>query len=115
MTAVPDPGYRFVAWTTPDDVIDNPLVHTVVGDQTLPPAWTRCLQTGRVRATYDSARARRCGKWQLVFSTDLTPGGVDLRGWRITDNDSKIALDEGSLIFADHPALARVGQTPPSI
>jgi len=36
------------------------------------------------------------------------PGGVDLRGWRVTDNDTKTATDEGSLIFADHPAFARV-------
>jgi hypothetical protein len=38
----------------------------------------------------------------------MRPGGVDLRGWRVTDNDTKRATDEGSLVFADHPALARV-------
>ena len=38
----------------------------------------------------------------------MRPGGVDLRGWRITDNDFKSATDEGSLIFAADPALARV-------
>jgi hypothetical protein len=36
------------------------------------------------------------------------PDGVDLRGWRVTDNDAKMATDEGSLIFADDPALAHV-------
>jgi hypothetical protein len=35
-------------------------------------------------------------------------GGVDLRGWRVTDNDTKTATDEGSLVLSDHPALARV-------
>jgi hypothetical protein len=32
----------------------------------------------------------------------------DLRGWRLTDNDSLTATDEGSLFFPDHPALADV-------
>ena len=35
-------------------------------------------------------------------------GGVDLRGWRVTDNDYKTATDEGSLVFGTDPALARV-------
>ncbi len=33
------------------------------------------------------------------------PGGVDLRGWRITDNDSIISTDEGSLVLSDDPLL----------
>jgi hypothetical protein len=45
------------------------------------------------------------GDWiELLARRD----GVDLRGWRITDNDTKVATDEGSLILADHPALASV-------
>ena len=32
--------------------------------------------------------------------------GVDLRGWRLTDNDTKTAIDEGSFILPDHPGLA---------
>ena len=40
----------------------------------------------------------------------MRPGGVDLRGWRVTDNDTKTATDEGSLIFTEHPAFARVPQ-----
>jgi hypothetical protein len=36
------------------------------------------------------------------------PGGVDLRGWRVTDNDTKMATDEGSLIFGDVPSFASV-------
>jgi hypothetical protein len=38
----------------------------------------------------------------------LRDGGVDLRGWRITDNDSIQATDEGSLIFMDDPLLANL-------
>jgi hypothetical protein len=36
------------------------------------------------------------------------PGGVDLRGWRVTDNDTKTVTDEGSLVFTGNPAFARV-------
>ena len=36
------------------------------------------------------------------------PGGIDLRGWRVTDNDTKTATDEGSLVFSDSPVFARV-------
>ena len=32
--------------------------------------------------------------------------GLDLRGWRLTDNDTLSAADEGSLIFSDDPLLA---------
>jgi hypothetical protein len=32
----------------------------------------------------------------------------DLRGWRITDNDSLSATDEGVLIFGTHPALTHI-------
>jgi hypothetical protein len=36
--------------------------------------------------------------------------GLDLRGWRITDNDSVTASDEGSLIFQDDPMLADIAE-----
>jgi hypothetical protein len=36
------------------------------------------------------------------------PEGVDLRGWRITDNDTKSASDEGSLVFPRQAAFADV-------
>ncbi len=35
---------------------------------------------------------------------------LDLRGWRLTDNNRKEATDEGSLIFPDLPALADLPQ-----
>jgi hypothetical protein len=34
--------------------------------------------------------------------------GVDLRGWRVTDNDTKAADDEGSLYFTDDDAFSYV-------
>lgn len=36
------------------------------------------------------------------------PATVDLRGWRLTDNDTKAGGDEGSLIFPDLDAFAAV-------
>jgi hypothetical protein len=45
------------------------------------------------------------GDWFEVFTLRE---GMDLRGWRITDNDTKVATDEGSLILADHRSLADV-------
>lgn len=38
----------------------------------------------------------------------IQDGGVDMRGWRLTDNDMLVATDEGSLIFSDHAALADI-------
>ena len=35
-------------------------------------------------------------------------GPADLRGWRLTDNDTKTGTDEGSIIFSDLPAFAAV-------
>lgn len=35
-------------------------------------------------------------------------GPVDLRGWRLTDNDTKTGTDEGSIIFPDRPEFAAV-------
>ena len=33
---------------------------------------------------------------------------LDLRGWRLTDNDTPTATNEGSLIFTNDPALSNV-------
>jgi hypothetical protein len=46
------------------------------------------------------------GDWFQLLVTRR--GGLDLRNWRITDNDTKTATDEGSLIFADHDAFAHL-------
>ena len=36
------------------------------------------------------------------------PEGADIRGWRLTDNDTRTSVQEGSLIFGDHEQLAAV-------
>jgi len=46
------------------------------------------------------------GDWLELLVT--RPRGVDLRGWRITDNDSQTATGEGSLILPHLEALAAV-------
>jgi hypothetical protein len=38
----------------------------------------------------------------------LRPNVVDLRGWRLTDNDTKTSTDEGSIIFPNLDAFAAV-------
>ncbi|MFN2108105.1 MAG: CotH kinase family protein [Anaerolineae bacterium] len=45
------------------------------------------------------------GDWiELLVQRD----GVDLRGWRLTDNDTKVGTAEGSIIFPQIDALAAV-------
>ena len=45
------------------------------------------------------------GDW---FEILVVRDKLDMRGWRITDNDTKTATDEGSLIFPRTPAFAAV-------
>jgi hypothetical protein len=112
VTAVPAPGYRFAGWE-PLDLPQTPAItltlvtsltltqrFEVVDDDALRPsdvvfAGYHVDEDSHVEGTWFELRVRQ-------------PGGVDLRGWRVTDNDTKTATDEGSLIFADTPAFARV-------
>ena len=110
--AAPAPGYRFAGWDPPD-IPQTPTITLMVDTaRTLTPRFEALdgdvphpgdVVFAAYRMDEDSHVA---GGW---FELQVTrPGGVDLRGWRVTDNDTKTATDEGSLIFADHPALARV-------
>lgn len=121
VTAVPAPGYAFAGWdpTGPGDLTISAsatLTLTVASEAiTLAPRFER-----RPRAVAQNGDARLVnvhvdavgdngaieGDWFEIQVRRL--GGLDLRGWRITDNDTLTASDEGSLIFTDHPALARV-------
>jgi len=114
VTAAPAPGYRFAGWD-PLDLPQTPAITLTVNTaQTIHPrfealgddapqpgdvvfAGYRMHETSHIEGSRFELRVTRAG-------------GVDLRGWRVTDNDTKTATDEGSLIFADHPALARVGR-----
>ncbi len=100
VTAVPQPGYQFTSWQE----INGPatLNLAVLEDQTLTPRFAPLPEA-----------APHIGD---VLITAVTPTAIqlqtirslDLRGWRLTDNDSLTATDEGSLIFTDDPALAQV-------
>lgn len=114
VTAVPAPGYRFAGWEEPHlpnaPVLDWP----VTGNQTFTPRFTPLADTawrvGDVTIVAAGSgphpQADVSGSW--VELRVQRRGGVDLRGWRLTDADGKTTEDEGTLAFAAADALARV-------
>ena len=100
VTAVPQPGFQFTSWLEHDGPATLNLA--IVDDQTLTPLFAPLPEA-----------VPRMGD---VLITAVTPTAIqlqttrslDLRGWRLSDNDSLAATDEGSLIFTDDPALAQV-------
>ena len=61
-----------------------------------------------ITAYYKDSEQEIVGDW---FELEIRRAeGVDLRGWRVTDNDSVTATDEGSLIFGNDPLLADLSQ-----
>lgn len=112
ITAVPAPGYRFAGWDPPT-LPQPPTITLTLGiAQTITPSFELtgedAPRPGDVVFTeYQMDRNSHIeGTW---FELQVARSGdVDLRGWRVTDNDTKAATDEGSLIFADNPAFARV-------
>jgi hypothetical protein len=117
VTAVPAPGYRFVKWEESDLPPRPGLTLRVTQSRDFTPRFEPVaddfprpddVEFGRIQP--GGGRHPRYGQiegdWlELVVRRT---GGVDLRGWRITDNDRKTAADEGSLLLPPHPALARV-------
>jgi hypothetical protein len=114
LTAVPAPGYRFAGWDPPGLAQTQVITLTVETPQTISPRFEAidgdvpCPGDVVFSAYHVDEGSHVTGGWfelQVMRS-----GGVDLRGWRLTDNDTKTATDEGSLILRDDPALARVPQ-----
>ena len=118
--AVPEPGYRFIGWQLDDTPSLLPMAilsHTVTHDQTFVP-WFAPLPPDQPRpgdvefSGYHLAETTTQPDCQpgpeWISFTVRRPGGLDLRGWRLTDNDGLLAQDEGSLILRDRPQLARV-------
>jgi hypothetical protein len=112
VTAAPAPGYRFTGWDPPS-LPQTPVVTlTVNASQTITPRFEAIGEDtprpGDVVFTgyHVGADSHITESWFELRV--MRPGGVDLRGWRITDNDAKTTTDEGSLIFGDDPAFARV-------
>ena len=107
VTAVPQPGYHFNNWSELESA-ENSQKLTIDGNQALTPTFAQnppnSPQPGAVLLTtiYDFSQMRINEINLDIVSRD----GVDLRGWRLTDNDTKTAIDEGSFILPDHPGLA---------
>ncbi len=85
----------------PDDVVINELWINDDG--------TRYTTAGPCSLPEGVSQSAGCpieGDWIELWVR--RPGGVDLRGWRLTDNDTKAGREEGSLIFPDLDVLADV-------
>ncbi|MGC9349795.1 MAG: CotH kinase family protein [Anaerolineae bacterium] len=116
VTAVPVRGYRFAGWE-PVELGRSPMLTLTAGTDRLSLAPRFVPEPKTALGAGESREARFVevhiddtgeiqGDW---FEIQVRcPGGLDLRGWRVTDNDALSATDEGSLIFRDHPSLARV-------
>lgn len=111
ITAVPAPGYRFAGWDRTELIQEPELTITVDESQTFTPlfepAGNATFQPNDVvfsNIQVDGEDSE--GDW---FELEIVRAGVvDLRGWRITDNDTKTATDEGSLIFPYDDAFSRI-------
>ena len=111
LQAIPAVGYQFLGWdglpegeTAVSSTITLPVMHDLTLTPRFAPLDPTEPQVGdvRIRAVHlDDAQVG-----DLIELQVARDGGVDLRGWRLTDNDNKTATDEGSLIFTDGPLLA---------
>jgi hypothetical protein len=124
VTAVPAPGYAFAGW-------ENGLAGTTSAAITLTVEGPRSItaQFVPIPADYPALRPNDVIINELWINDDGTryrgldnrpiagdwlelrvtrPRTVDLRGWRITDNDTKTGTGEGSIILPWIEALAAV-------
>ena len=120
IAAVAEPGYGFVGWQLdePSSLLTTAvLTHSVTHDQRFAPRFAP-LSSDQPRpgdvefSGYHLAESTTQADCQdgpeWISFTVRRSGGLDLRGWRLTDNDSRLAQDEGSLIFGNRPEVARV-------
>ena len=111
LRAVPPAGYRFGGWQGIPDLAENESLITlhVEDDQAIAPLFEP-LPAGALRpgdVTIDSYHADDEGAIEGDWF-DLRvhkEGGLDLGGWRVTDNDTIETNDEGSIIFKHDPLL----------
>jgi hypothetical protein len=116
LTALPALGYRFGGWDPPQLPQTPVITVSVTADLAISPLFIAENDGGFHSGDVQLVRYGRSGDPAPVDGLQgdwielqvRRPGGVDLRGWRLTDNDSISATDEGSLILSDHPALAAV-------
>jgi hypothetical protein len=110
LRAVPPAGYRFAGWEGIPDLQENePLITLhVTGDLAVTPLFeplpAGALQPGDVtiESYHADDRGEIEGDW---FELRVNKNGLDLSGWRVTDNDTIEAADEGSIVFKPDPLL----------
>jgi hypothetical protein len=117
--AIPEPGYVFAGWDASELTTAN-ITLTVSVTRTLTPRFAPArpdaprpndaifdeLWINDNGTRYASLGGRPIeGDW---FELLVVRDKLDMRGWRVTDNDTKTATDEGSLIFPRAPAFAAV-------
>jgi hypothetical protein len=114
VTAVPNAAFDFAGWDPPHLPQEPTITLAPDAAQTITPHFEPVSDdvphSGAVifsTSPFNMNGVVGDGRFELRVTR---PGGVDLRGWRVTDNDTKTATDEGSLIFTDNPAFARVPQ-----
>ena len=110
LTAAPTPGYRFIGWSDPDLPATPSLTLTPTTALTFTPLFAPLDPEEPQPGDLTFTGLDHAGQTTWVGLRVQRAGGVDLRGWRFTDNDSKTATDEGSLVFVQDPVLAHVPQ-----
>ncbi|MBN2002274.1 MAG: CotH kinase family protein [Anaerolineae bacterium] len=116
--AVPSTGQTFSQWTGDTSSVATSVSLTVTGDATLTAQFLPISSEAQAvfinevwlndNGTRYAGVAYRpiAGDWvELLVGC---PGPADLRGWRLTDNETKTGEEEGSLIFPQIEALAAV-------
>lgn len=120
--AVPAPGYAFAGWGAAGE--GTRLTAAVAAPQTFTAHFAPATERAAVQpndvviaeywindnGTRYASLGNRPIEGDWVELQVLRPGGVDLRGWRLTDNNSKTGTAEGSLILPHLDALAALPQ-----
>ncbi|MBN1889210.1 MAG: CotH kinase family protein [Thermoflexales bacterium] len=118
VTAVPTPGYVFAGWDALDLPSTPAITLTASAPRSLSPRFAPApagalLPNDAILnefwinddgTPYASLEGRPLeGDWVEIL---VVQDGLDMRGWRVTDNDTKTATDEGSLILPSTAAFA---------
>jgi len=123
LIAVPEPGYDFAGWFG-DGLATSAMLTVSLADPVTLVAKFEPRLTLQARPYPDDVVINELwinddgtqyptlghlaleGDWIELLVSSAEP--VDLRGWRLTDNDTKAADGEGSIIFPDLDGLAAV-------